>query len=337
MFVKASHGSQSSLDLLDLLGRLLRSRLAPSASRLWDSPLYCFHSAYLWRILNFVSHTHTLFFQPLSWVILLRAPALLDEGQKHDCYEKAPDFLGLSFLNWPLSSPPERFLQIPVWGIVNTNFSLLKSPHIPAMLSFEWRTQGRPLNSFIVGFKTLHFKKYKSYSQMNEVERGGIDERGFWCVPSDGTGWIRLPKLLKCTLQWDGCSVPTTQLCTHDTHSLPQLPQKHTHMQNIQLMVCMLSALIVPNKLPHIHSRFHVTVFLFERPTHMINFCCWALMHLTFLCFQTPLIEKCFLCGHSVSINLVLQPRWNDTVLIKAVISCLLPVDGHNQRFDTKW
>ena len=57
---------------------------------------------------------------------------------------------------------------------MNTNFSLLKSPHIPAMLSFEWRTQGRPLNSFIVGFKTLHFKKYKSYSQMNEGERGGL-------------------------------------------------------------------------------------------------------------------------------------------------------------------
>lgn len=38
------------------------------------------------------------------------------------------------------------------------------------MLSFEWQTQGRPLNSFIVGFKTLHFKKYKSYSQMNEGE-----------------------------------------------------------------------------------------------------------------------------------------------------------------------
>ncbi len=59
MFVKALHRSQSSLELLDLHGGLLRSRLAPLASRLWDSSLYCFHSAYLWCILNFVSHTHT--------------------------------------------------------------------------------------------------------------------------------------------------------------------------------------------------------------------------------------------------------------------------------------
>lgn len=85
------------------------------------------------------------------------------------------------------------------------------------MLSFEWQTQGRPLNSFIVGFKTLHFKKYKSYSQMNEGERG-IDERGFWCVPLDGTSWIHLPKLLNSALQRDGSFVPMTQLCTHCTH-----------------------------------------------------------------------------------------------------------------------
>lgn len=58
----------------------------PPASRLWDSSLYCFHSAFLWCILNFVSHT--LLFLPLSWAISQSAPALLDEGQKHDCYEK---------------------------------------------------------------------------------------------------------------------------------------------------------------------------------------------------------------------------------------------------------
>lgn len=90
MFVKASHRSQSSLQPLDLHGGLLRSCSAPLASRLWDSSLYCFHSAYLWCILNFVSHTHTLFFLPLSWVISQSTPALLDEGQKHDCYEKPP-------------------------------------------------------------------------------------------------------------------------------------------------------------------------------------------------------------------------------------------------------
>lgn len=88
MFVKAPHRFQSSLELLDLHGGLLRNQASPLASRLWDSSLYCFPSAYLWCILNFVSHT--LFFLPLSWVISQSALALLDEGQKHDCYEKPP-------------------------------------------------------------------------------------------------------------------------------------------------------------------------------------------------------------------------------------------------------
>lgn len=96
---------------------------------------------------------------------------------------KSPWLLRAFFSKLALSSPPERFLQIPVWGIVNTNFSLLKSPHIPAMLSFECRTQGRPLNSFIAGFKTLHFKKYKSYSQMNEGGGGGDWREGLLMCP----------------------------------------------------------------------------------------------------------------------------------------------------------
>lgn len=63
-------------------------------------------------------------------------------------------------------------------------------------------------------------------------ERGGIDERGFWCVPLDGMSWIYLPKLLKSTLQWDSCSVLPTQLCTHSTHLLPLTSSKtHIHMQ----------------------------------------------------------------------------------------------------------
>ena len=89
---------------------------------------------------------------------------------------------------------------------MNTNLYLLKNPHIPAMLSFEWQTQGRPLNSFIEGFKTLHFKKYKSYSQMNE------GERGLTSGASDVSRWMaraHLPKLLKSTLLRVGCSVPT--------------------------------------------------------------------------------------------------------------------------------
>lgn len=92
MFVKASHRSQSSLEPLDLYGGLLRSLLAPLASRLWDSSLYCFYSAYLWCILNFHTHihAHTFFPLPLSWAISQSATAVLDEGQKHDCYEKPP-------------------------------------------------------------------------------------------------------------------------------------------------------------------------------------------------------------------------------------------------------
>lgn len=179
MFVKASHRSQSSLKLLDLHGGLLRSWAAPLASRLWDSSLYCFHSAYLWCILNFC-FTHTLF-PPLSLGLFHRALQHSLMRGKNTTAMKSPRLLRAFFSKLALSSPPERFLQIPVWGIVNTNFSLLKSPHIPAMLSFEWRTQGRPLNSFIVGFKTLHFKKYKSYSQMNEGERGDWREGLLMC------------------------------------------------------------------------------------------------------------------------------------------------------------
>lgn len=183
MFVKASHRSQSSLEPLDLYGGLLRSLLAPLASRLWDSSLYCFYSAYLWCILNFHTHihAHTFFFPSLSLGLFHRALQQSLMRGKNTTAMKSPRLLRAFFSKLALSSPPERFLQIPVWGIVNTNFSLLKSPHIPAMLSFEWQTQGRPLNSFIVGFKTLHFKKYKSYSQMNEGERGDWREGLLMC------------------------------------------------------------------------------------------------------------------------------------------------------------
>lgn len=178
MFVKASHRFQSSPELLDLRGGLLRSQTAPLASRQWDSSLYCFHSAYLRRILNFVSHM--LFFLPSLGLFHRALQHSLMRG-KNTIVMKSPRLLRAFFSKLVLSSPPERFLQIPVWGIVNTNFSLLKSRHIPAMLSFEWRTQGKALNSFIVGFKTLHFKKYKSYSQMNEGERGDWREGLLMC------------------------------------------------------------------------------------------------------------------------------------------------------------
>lgn len=180
MFVKASHCSQSSLEPLDLHGGLLRSRLAPLASWLWDSSLYCFHSP-IYGAFLILFHTHTHSSSSLSLGLFHRALQHSLMRGKNTTAMKSPRLLRAFFSKLALSSPPERFLQIPVRGIVNTNFSLLKSPHIPAMLSFEWRARGRPLNSFIVGFKTLHFKKYKSYSQMNEGERGDWREGLLMC------------------------------------------------------------------------------------------------------------------------------------------------------------
>lgn len=98
-------------------------------------------------------HTHSFSCLSLGWFHRVLQHSLM--RGKNTTAMKSPRLLRAFFSKLALSSPPERFLQISVWGIVNTNFSLLKSPHIPAMLSFEWRTQGRPLNSFIVGFKTL--------------------------------------------------------------------------------------------------------------------------------------------------------------------------------------
>lgn len=76
------------------------------------------------------------------------------------------------------------------------------------MLSFEWQALGRPLNSFIAGFKTLHFKKYKSYSQMNEG--WGVDERELLMCPV-GRYELNLPEQLGSTLQRDCCSVLMAQ------------------------------------------------------------------------------------------------------------------------------
>lgn len=116
---------------------------------------------------------------------------------------------------------------------MNTNFALLKSPHIPAMLSFEWQAQGRPLNSFIAGFKTLHFKKYKSYSQMNEgwvcvCVLGGVDERELLMCPV-GRHKLNLPEQLKSSLavRW-----LTAQPGTHFTSP------KTTNIEHL-LLFCM--------------------------------------------------------------------------------------------------
>lgn len=260
---------------------------------------------------------------------------------------KSPRLLRAFFSKLALSSPPERFLQIPVWGIVNTNFSLLKSPHIPAMLSFEWRTQGRPLNSFIVGFKTLHFKKYKSYSQMNEGERGDWREGLLMCPvgrhePSLSPRAAQIHSPVRLPL----CPSDPALHTWRPYFNFLQNTHSHANTTPDNRSYCCACHWEMPRPLtpaPNETLRcpllisLHYILIAFRRRARMIDFSCWAPMRLTFLCFQTPLGEKCFLCGQSVSINLAPRPGWNDTVLIKPVISCLPRVDDDNQRFDAKW
>lgn len=172
--------------------------------------------------LIFVSHTLTFFTLSLGLFHRVLRHSLM--RGKNTTAMKSPRLLRTFFSKLALSSPPERFLQIPVWGIVNTNFSLLKSPHIHAMLSFEWRTQGRPLNSFIVGFKTLHFKKYKSYSQMNEGERGDWREGLLMCP----VGWHELnlsPQAaqIHSPVRWLLCP------CDPALHTQPSFTLSETH------------------------------------------------------------------------------------------------------------
>lgn len=181
---------RSSLEPLDLHGGLLRRRLPPPPPP-WPpdcgTPPCIVSTLPLYGAFLILFHTRS--FSSLSLGLFHRALQHSLMRGKNTTAMKSPWLLRAFFSKLALSSPPERFLQIPVWGIVNTNFSLLKSPHIPAMLSFEWRTQGRPLNSFIAGFKTLHFKKYKSYSQMNGAG-GGVDWRaGLLMCP---VGWHEL-------------------------------------------------------------------------------------------------------------------------------------------------
>lgn len=138
-------------------------------------------------------------------------------------------------------------------------------------------------------------------------ERGGIDERGFWCVPLDGMSWIYLPKLLKSTLQWDSCSVLPTQLCTHSTHLLPLTSSKtHIHMQTQHWTITVIVLHDNEKHTPLTNFQmftpdftllyFHFFTTPYPRDWFFFFFLGWAPIYLTFLCFQTPLREKCFLC-----------------------------------------
>lgn len=96
-------------------------------------------------------------------------------------------------------------------------------------------------------------------------QRGGIDERGFWCVPLDGMSWVYLPKLLKSTLQWEGCSVLPTQPCTHGTHLLPLTSSKtHIHMQTQHATISI--AVLRDNEKCYNHSRLLLTNFKVSAP-----------------------------------------------------------------------
>lgn len=80
-------------------GLLKKDRAALLASRRWDSSLCCSYFAYLWCILNFASHR--LCSGTLSWVIFTALQHFLMMGKNTTATKSPPDFLGLSFLNWP--------------------------------------------------------------------------------------------------------------------------------------------------------------------------------------------------------------------------------------------
>ena len=96
MFVKASHCSQSSLQPLDLDGGLwgdergAEQPSSPLGLETVGSPHCIVSTLPIYGAFLILFHTHTLFLLALSGVISQSAAALLDEGQKHDCYEKPP-------------------------------------------------------------------------------------------------------------------------------------------------------------------------------------------------------------------------------------------------------
>lgn len=89
MFVKASHRSRSSPEPLDLHGGLLRSH-QPLWPRDCGTPDCIVSTLPIYGAFLIQFHTHSSLSRSLSWVVSQRAPALLDEGQKHNCYEKPP-------------------------------------------------------------------------------------------------------------------------------------------------------------------------------------------------------------------------------------------------------
>lgn len=152
----------------------------------------------------------SLFLCPsLSWATLESSPSILDEGQKHNGNKAAP-LLSAVFHTHRLSSPPERFLQIGVWSMLNTNFCLLKGLGIFAMLSFECCTQGTPLNSFIEEFQIPFTSKSINHTPKWMRESGGWCQVSLMCLPVSSR-CIELPELLGSGLCGEAMSVLLTQ------------------------------------------------------------------------------------------------------------------------------
>lgn len=179
------------------------------------------------------------------------------------------------------------------------------------MLSFEWQTQGRPLNSFIVGFKTLHFKKYKSYSQMNEGERGDWREGLLMCpVGRHELNLSPQAAQIHSPVRWLLCPYDPALHTWHPLSSFNFQRNTATYKQLEMLFgVTMRNATI--KLLPALDKLENVHFFGFSLnilPAWLIS-SVEPLIHVTFLCFQTPLRQKCSLSGPGVSINLVLL-KW---------------------------
>ena len=112
MFVKASHCSQSSLELLDLHGGLLRKTEQSSWPRDCGTPHCVVSTLPIYGAFLILFHTHP--FPSLSLGLFHRALQHSLMRGKNTTAMKSSRLLRAFFSKVGLSSPPERFLQIPV-------------------------------------------------------------------------------------------------------------------------------------------------------------------------------------------------------------------------------